>query len=238
MVYVVENGQSHHFENLFAILSKLGRTNSCKFEHVKFGRIQGMSTRRGTAVFLQDILDEAKERMREKMTLSSTTKASQSDFEAVADNLGISAVLINDLKLKKTQNYQFDWEVALQNSGNSGIKMQYTHCRLSNLIEANEDLNATDFNFDLLQEPEAIQLILRLAQFDEHLARSYRLVEPSVLVRYLFWLCNDASKALKVLKVKGEPQEVASVRLAMFKVTKNVLNFGMSILGLRPLNKM
>ena len=189
-------------------------------------------------MFLQDILDEAKERMREKMTLSSTTKASQSDFEAVADNLGISAVLINDLKLKKTQNYQFDWEVALQNSGNSGIKMQYTHCRLSNLIEANEDLNATDFNFDLLQEPEAIQLILRLAQFDEHLARSYRLVEPSVLVRYLFGLCNDASKALKVLKVKGEPQEVASVRLAMFKVTKNVLNFGMSILGLRPLNKM
>ncbi len=59
MLYVVENGQSHHFRDLFEIAKNLVKTE-CHFQHVIFGRIQGMSTRRGTAVFLSDILDEAK----------------------------------------------------------------------------------------------------------------------------------------------------------------------------------
>ena len=77
--YVVEQGQDKHFSNLFKILSsiieeksELENENSnsfsntpqrtCEFKHIMFGRIQGMSTRKGTAVFLTDILEEATQR--------------------------------------------------------------------------------------------------------------------------------------------------------------------------------
>lgn len=126
IIYVVENAQAHHFENLFEIISKLDPASSCKFQNVKFGRIQGMSTRKGTAVFLFDILNEAKERILEKMQNTSTTKVTE-NLPEVAEILGISAVFINDMKEKKTKNYEFSWDSALQNSGNSGIKMQYSH---------------------------------------------------------------------------------------------------------------
>ena len=75
MFYVVEQGQEKHFSNLFKILSTIieeekdensnsfsNTQRTCEFKHIMFGRIQGMSTRKGTAVFLSDILEEAKQR--------------------------------------------------------------------------------------------------------------------------------------------------------------------------------
>ena len=59
-------------------------------------------------------------------------------------------------------NYEFSWETALQNTGNSGIRLQYAHSRLYSLLQVNnhvkipEDLS--QLNFDLLNEPEAINL--------------------------------------------------------------------------------
>jgi len=71
----VENGQHSHFKQLVRTLSRLGHdwVSNMTDLHVKFGRIEGMSTRRGQVVFLRDILDEAKYHMLETMK-SKTSK--------------------------------------------------------------------------------------------------------------------------------------------------------------------
>lgn len=63
MYYVVENGQNDHFNALKSIIHQLDLPWADRLVHVKFGRIRGMSTRKGTAVFLKDILDECKDRV-------------------------------------------------------------------------------------------------------------------------------------------------------------------------------
>lgn len=63
MYYIVENGQKDHFEKLFAICEKLNFDEARKLHHVKFGRVQGLSTRTGNVVFIKDVFDEAKELM-------------------------------------------------------------------------------------------------------------------------------------------------------------------------------
>ncbi len=98
MVYVVENGQSNHFKNLFDIIAHLEPDSNCHLQHVIFGRISGMSTRKGTAVFLSDILQEATERMIEKMKATNTTKVDPNELEACAEVLGISG----DFKTSKS----------------------------------------------------------------------------------------------------------------------------------------
>lgn len=70
MYYVVENGQSDHLSSLFKILQKLGYSWANDLHHVKFGRVRGMSTRRGNVVFLRDILDEARVIMQQKQDCS------------------------------------------------------------------------------------------------------------------------------------------------------------------------
>lgn len=70
MLYVVDNGQTDHFSAVFHVVEQINKKcrNGC--EHIKFGRIKGMSTRSGNVVFLNDILDEAKQKMHEKQSLS------------------------------------------------------------------------------------------------------------------------------------------------------------------------
>lgn len=70
MLYVVDNGQSDHFRNLFAVGRQMEIAGIGGAEHVKFGRIHGMSTREGRVVFLRDILDEARDRMFDRQRLA------------------------------------------------------------------------------------------------------------------------------------------------------------------------
>jgi arginyl-tRNA synthetase len=72
MIYVVDHSQKNHFQALFSVAHQLGLPYAENGVHVRFGRIKGMSTRKGTAVFLQDILNEAKDIMREKQLISAS----------------------------------------------------------------------------------------------------------------------------------------------------------------------
>lgn len=106
----------------------------------------------------------------------------------VSDVLGISAVIINDLKQRRQRDYEFDWDRALQASGDTGIKLQYTHCRLRSLFDNIPLQPASEVDPNLLTEAEAAALIVEIARFHEILIRSEEQLEACVLVNYLFHL--------------------------------------------------
>lgn len=70
MYYVAGNEQHQHFDTLFKIAKKLGVRNADKLYHVKFGKVEKMSTRKGNVVFLNDILDEMRDLMYNKQIMS------------------------------------------------------------------------------------------------------------------------------------------------------------------------
>eukprot|EP00057_Strongylocentrotus_purpuratus_P029527 XP_011684001.1 PREDICTED: probable arginine--tRNA ligase, mitochondrial [Strongylocentrotus purpuratus] len=72
MYYVVDKGQEGHFEQLKGVLKKMNREYFQGIHHVKFGKVLGMQSRKGTAVFLTDILDEARDRMLHNMEQTSS----------------------------------------------------------------------------------------------------------------------------------------------------------------------
>ncbi|EDX12032.1 GD19955 [Drosophila simulans] len=245
LLYVVDNGQADHFNALFKTTAALDdRLSLEQLQHVKFGRIHGMSTRQGKAIFLKDVLDEARDIMREKRNLSATTRENYSlDDEHVCDILGVSAVLINVLKQRRQRDHEFSWQQALQVNGDTGIKLQYTHCRLHSLLDNFRDVNLDDIKPDwkhFATEPaDALDLLYALARFDQSVWQSKEQLEACVLVNYLFGLCNATSRALKRLPVKQESsQEKQLQRLLLFNAAKKTLRQGMELLGLRPLDQM
>ncbi|XP_055921104.1 probable arginine--tRNA ligase, mitochondrial [Eupeodes corollae] len=241
ILYVVDNAQTDHFDALLRVTSEVDENIGKRAKHIKFGRIRGMSTRSGNAVFLKDLLDEARDIMVEKQIQSPTTKINVSSLDSsVADVLGVSAVIINDLKQRRQRDYDFDWNNALQTNGDTGIKLQYTHCRLSSLLENMSHIHPPSCpNENLLQEPAALELIIQIARFDQSILRAAESLEACVLVTYLFSLCNATSRALKLLKVKGElSPDIQANRILLFSAAREVLACGMKILGLKPLTKM
>ena len=91
----------------------------------------------------------------------------------------------------------------------------------------------------LASDEAAVSLLFTLATQDEAVAAAYHSLEAGHVVSHCFRLCQDVSKALKTLRVKGEEDELlAKSRLALFAAAKHVLNENMRLLGLVPLDQM
>lgn len=237
--YVVDNSQSDHFSALISIAQQLNLSYAASVSHVKFGRVLGMSTRKGTVVFLKDILDEAEAQMKQKQLNTKTTKSNALNNPKIATILGTTAVVVNDLKQRRTRDYDFSWDRALQSDGDTGIKLQYTHCRLSSLEKNAAEQPAIECKPELLPEPEALALVCELVKFEDVLAEAAERREACILVNYLFGLCNATSRALQTLHVMNEPsRERRLQRLLLFGATRKTLRRGMEILGLEPLEEM
>ncbi|XP_058810214.1 probable arginine--tRNA ligase, mitochondrial [Phymastichus coffea] len=238
MYYVVDNAQIDHFRNLINILKAMKYPWADRLLHVKFGKIKGMSTRKGTAIFLQDILDEMHDVMREKQLKNPHTKATLDSNDPSTEILGLSAMIINDLRHKRNQDYDFSWDKALDSEIHSGVKLQYTHCRLNSLELYSTATIADECRPELLKEAVADNLMLRLLKYDEALIESYLQLEPCILVNYLFDLVYHINLCFKDLKIKDQPADLANQRLLLTHTARKVLGHGMTLLGITPLDKM
>lgn len=157
--YVVGAEHKYYFKQLFKIYELMfGEEESSEsLQHVRFGRVYGMSTRKGNAVFLQDILDTAKEKILEVMQgnpekyedilqngIANTHKDVQNKQRIVgeqaanyvADRLGTSAVIVQDMASRRIKDYTFAWERITDTHGDTGVFLQYTHARICGQVDA------------------------------------------------------------------------------------------------------
>uniref|UniRef100_A0A2H8TKT2 Probable arginine--tRNA ligase, mitochondrial n=1 Tax=Melanaphis sacchari TaxID=742174 RepID=A0A2H8TKT2_9HEMI len=237
LFYVVDNTQSKHFYLLKSLIVQIN--SNINVHHIPFGRIHGMSSRKGQGILLDQLLNQAKSTMNLKRKFSETTKINSMNDDDVADILGVSAIIINDLKQKRKKDYNFSWESALQVNGDTGIKLQYTHCRLISLEEVNSNINVpTEVIAECFTETVALDLILEISRFEDALTETNQELEACILVNYLFRLSNCINKALKVLNVKNSSSTIAQQRILLFRRARETLSTGMKILGLVPLKSM
>uniref|UniRef100_A0AAQ5XCN3 Probable arginine--tRNA ligase, mitochondrial n=1 Tax=Amphiprion ocellaris TaxID=80972 RepID=A0AAQ5XCN3_AMPOC len=224
MIYVTDKSQENHFSQLFQILLSMGHSWAQRCRHVSFGLVQGMKTRTGEVVFLEDVLDEARARMLHNMS-QSTTKTMDNP-EDTAEKVGISALIIQDFRGPLQSDYKFDWDQMLQAQGDTGVFLQYTHARLST------------FDPSLLHEQTSVSILQHLLRYDEVLYQSAQDLQPKHLINFLLKLCHLIASAHRELPVKGSPQDVAQARLRLFSGARSVLANGMRILGIAPVAKM
>ncbi|XP_019144129.1 probable arginine--tRNA ligase, mitochondrial isoform X3 [Corvus cornix cornix] len=232
-----DKSQSNHFQHLFQILKLMGYDWAERCQHVSFGLVQGMKTRRGEVIFLEDVLNEVRSRMLENMTSTKTTKEVQDPVET-AEKVGLAALIIQDFRGLLSSDYQFSWDRALQSRGDTGVFLQYTHARLHSLEQMHGNAELTDVNVACLQEPDAISVLQHLLRYDEVLYRSSQDLQPKHIVSYLLTLSHLAAVAHKTLPVKGSTPDMAQARLCLFQAARLVLANGMKLLGITPVTQM
>ncbi|KAI3404696.1 SYR1 [Candida oxycetoniae] len=240
MIYVIASQQDLHCAQFFEILKQMGFEWAKNLEHVNFGMVQGMSTRKGNVVFLDNILQETKEKMHEVMKKNKEKYAQIEDPDKIADLVGISAVMIQDFQSKRILNYEFKWDRMTSFEGDTGPYLQYAHSRLCSVQRKSDisELELENANFDLLVEPCATSLVRILAQYPDIIKRASSNNEPSTVVTYLFSLCHTVSQCYDILWVAGQEKDVATARLALYAATKQVIYNGMTLLNLTPVERM
>lgn len=242
MIYVIASQQDLHTAQFFKILELMGYEWAKNLKHINFGMVQGMSTRKGTVVFLDKILEESKNAMHEVMKKNEVKYAQVEKPDEIADLIGMSAVLIQDMSAKRINNYAFNWSRMLSFEGDTGPYLQYAHSRLRS-VERNagdiynvEELIKADYS--LLSEPCAIELIRLVAQYPDVLLNALRTLEPSTIVTYLFKLTHTVSSCYDILWVAGQEKPLAQARLALYSSARQVLFNGMKLLNLTPVDRM
>ncbi|KTW25601.1 arginine-tRNA ligase [Pneumocystis carinii B80] len=239
MIYVVSSQQDLHLAQLLKILELLDLPWAKSCMHINYGLVLGMSTRKGTAVFLDSILETAKENMHDVMKKNEKKYLQIEDPEYVSDVIGISAILIQDMSSKRINNYSFDWQRILTFEGDTGPYLQYAHSRLESVIRRlNISLeNIQDAKLDSLIEPAAIDLVRLLARYPDVINTTIKTLEPCTIITYLFKLAHTISGCYDVLWVMNQSEDVAMARLSLFLACKRVLSNGMRLLGLTPLER-
>ncbi|KAF1973886.1 arginyl-tRNA synthetase [Bimuria novae-zelandiae CBS 107.79] len=247
MIYVVASQQDLHLAQLFKILEAMGyKELAAACQHVNFGMVLGMSTRKGTAKFLDDILETVAEKMHEVMRTNQAKYEQVDDPEKTADVLGISAVMVQDMKGKRINNYTFDMDRMTSFEGDTGPYLQYAHARLCSITRkvtaAHPDVADLDLStaadLTLIKETQGIDLVRQLAAWPDIFAMTLKTQEPTTVLTYLFKLTHALSSSYDHLQIVGSERETMLARLALYTAARQTLNNGMRILGLSPVERM
>ncbi|KAL9066022.1 MAG: hypothetical protein Q9157_007276 [Trypethelium eluteriae] len=240
MIYVVASQQDLHLAQLFKIVEMMGRKDLAdRCQHINFGMVLGMSTRKGTARFLDDILRDVGEKMHDVMKTNQAKYEQVEDPGKTSDTLGISAVMVQDMTGKRINNYDFDMDRMCSFEGDTGPYLQYAHARLCS-ITRKADLDPaelTSANLGLLTEPHAIDLLRSLAQWPDVFQNTLKTLEPVTVLTYLFKMSHALSSSYDHLQVVGSEPELKKARFALYTCARQVLNNGMRLLGLTPVER-
>lgn len=245
MIYVVSSEQDSYFQRVFKTVELMGRPDlAAKLKHVNFGKVMGMSSRLGNVQLLSDILDKCGGAMHDVMRANAVKYAQVENPDAVADTIGITAVMVQDMSGKRINNYPFDINRMTSFEGDTGPYLQYCHARLSSISRKARlaGIDPTDGDvgyYAYLEDDHSAALLRIMAQYPDVLGFAFKNLEPSTILTYLFRLAHQLSSSYDVLQVVGAPEGhgAALARAALYENARQVLGNGMRLLGIRPVDR-
>lgn len=245
VVYVVDDRQSLHFQQLFDIAARWG-IDAGELRHIAFGKITGkdgrpFKTREGGTVGLEPLLDEAVARAR-RIVDENSSELPESDRERIAEVVGIGAVKYADLSQNRTSDYIFDWDKMISLQGNTAAYLQYAYARNRSIFRKG-GIDPAGLAADppriLLGHPSERALALALLRLPESVALSAADFRPNVLTNYLFELANTYSAFFRDCPVlKAETQALRQSRLGLCEWTARTLRHGLELLGIDAVERM
>jgi arginyl-tRNA synthetase len=259
-LYVVGTDQVLHFQQIFAVLDKLDPWFKGRMLHTPFGMVKlpegKMSTRKGNVIFLEDVLDEARERV---AAIIEEKNPELKDKAAVAEMLGMGAVVFFDAMNDRVKPITFTWDRVIALDGDTGPYVQYAHARiLSVLRKAGGDwaaqaqagpakgpflpFSAMPLPEDLggLAAPEAQALLFELAGLPTAIAAVAEGCMATPLARQLVAVARSFSgyyTNCPILSPENTP-EVRDARLALCVATARALRQGLFLMGIQAPDEM
>ena len=244
-IYVVASQQNLHFQQWFKIVELLGYDWAKDCIHVPFGLVSleegTMSTRHGRVVFLEDVLNKAVDKTRE-IILEKNPNAENVD--EIAKEVGIGAVIFQELSNNRIKDYVFSWDKVLNFDGETGPYVQYTHARCASLLrKAGDDVVAKaqkfeDIDFSKLVSDSAYELVKLLYKFPEVVEDAGEKLEPSIVTRHIVNIAQSFNRFYhdEHILVDDEAEKVAKISLVI--AAKDAIKNGLALLGMKAPERM
>jgi arginyl-tRNA synthetase len=210
-----------------------------RVEHVDFGLLLGpgrvkLASRKGTVLILDELIDEVVEEAR-RIVSEKNPALSEARKDQVAEQVGIGAIVFNDLKRERIKDVVFDKGEILSFEGETGPYLQYTHARLASILRKAQGDPAATAEPDLARLEEAGAILVRMARFPDAVHGAARRAEPSEISIWLLGLARELNSWYAEHRVLGVEPALSAARLRLVAAAKCVLGNGLRLLGLaRP----
>ena len=239
-LYVVAYQQNLHFKQVFKVLELMGYDWAKDLVHVAYGMVSledgAMSTRKGKVVWLEDVISRCVEKAR--VILEEKNPALENK-DAVAETVGVGAVVFGALYNSKIKDITFSYDKALNFDGETSVYVQYTCARAASVLsKAAADGIAFDEAASGTPNAQEAELLKALGDFPATVREAAEKYEPSFVARW----CVDTAKLFNKFyfdcKILQAEEEVRAFRLALTKATLTALTNGLGLLGIGVPEKM
>ena len=247
VVYVTDGRQQDHFQQLFLTAKKWFDAKGYKLpdlRHVWFGTILGedgkaIKTKSGEPVRLKALLDEAVARAK-AVVKEKNPEIDEAEADKIAGTVGVASIKYADLSQNRTGDYVFSWDKLLAFDGNTAPYLLYAVARMHSIFRKASISPDADFATDAstLETEQEIALARKLLSLPYIFELTLSELRPHFLCTYLFELAGTFSGFYNANKVIVDDKSVMARRLMLCSRTMRVLEAGLKLLGIEPLEKM
>ncbi len=240
-IYVTAIDQNLHFAQWFKVIEKMGYDWAKDLVHVPFGLVSledgKLSTRKGKVVLMEDLLDEA---VKKTTGIINDKNPDLPNKDEVAKEVGIGAVIFDDLYNGRIKDIVFSWSRMLNFDGETGPYVQYTHARACSVLKKADCCNAMKESIDYskLTDETSINVCKMLASYSDKIVEAAGRYEPSVIARYLVDLSQAFNKFYHDNTILADDVELKKARLAIVDAVETVIKSGLEILGIKAPEQM
>ncbi|AFK18048.1 arginine--tRNA ligase [Haloferax mediterranei ATCC 33500] len=244
-------GEDHKLQagQLRAALDILGNDVD-KLENVIFSWVNlpgglGMSTRRGTGVMLDDLLDEAISRARDEVEkrLEGRTRdddLDEEDIDRIARQVGIGAVRYDIVSKQPTKAITFEWDQALNFEAQSAPYIQYVHARCCGIVDeaTAAGIDASEVDPSVLTTEAERDLLRTIARFPAVIEAAADDLEPHTIATFARELAEVFNTFYRECPVLDADEEVGAARLALVEASRNAVANALAIIGVEAPESM
>ena len=238
-LYVVASQQNLHFKAWMKIIDLMGYEWAKDCIHIPFGMVSleegTLSTRKGRVVFLEDVLNTAIDNTKK---IIEERNPNLENKEEVAKQIGIGAILFQELFNQRIKDYVFNWDRTLSFEGETGPYVQYTHARSNSLLEKGQFNIEDKVDFTLLKTEDEINIARLLYDFPKVVIDSCEKNEPYFITRHVVEISKAFNKFYNSTQIIIDDEEMKKSRLMLVYVTKTVIKTALGLLGIDAPNKM
>ena len=232
-LYVTGLEQKLHFAQVFKVIELMGNDYAKNLVHIPYGLVSlksgKISSRKGNVIFAEDLLRES---------INKTTRIIEEknpdipDKEEVAKQVGIGAIIFNDLSNQRIKDVIFDWNKLLNFDGETGPYVQYTYARASSVLRKIGEVPDT-IDYTLLTDEASIGLLKEIERYPQVIKDAAERYEPSVIARYSIDLAHAFNKFYHECQINVEDETTKYTRTNVVKIARYIIKDALSLLGIQ-----
>lgn len=242
-IYVVDQSQSLHFQQVFATLKHLGYERASDSFHLAYGMVVlpsgKMSSRKGTVVLFSDLRKQVIKTIREQYLERFRGNWTDEEIDDTARKVAVATIYYGMLNQSTHKDIVFDLGEWSAPTGRTGPYMLYAVARVRSILRKAVDFRNEEPDYHLLGHETERELLLQMHQFPKITSQALTDYRPQTLCTYAYELARTLNRHNKHCPIlKAESSGLREARLQLIDAATRVLDQTLSLLAIESVERM